>query len=171
MKERESQVARAQEDDGRPVAALITAYTVGPGLLRDAVAGMDAAALHARPIDGMMSSLEVLCHVADCDQFLADRMKRTAATENPTLMGVDATPYLEVLRYQERDPELQLQLIDITRRQMAEDLSGLPDDAWARTANHSETGVVTLRQLLFHAIRHLEYHVGAIEAKREALGL
>jgi uncharacterized damage-inducible protein DinB len=171
MTDQTAQVARAQEDDGRPVAVLIAAYAAGPGLLREAIAGMDAEALRARPIEGMMSSLEVLCHVADCDQFLADRMKRTAATATPTLMGVDASPYLEVLRYQESDPELQLQLIEVTRRQMAEALSGLPDDAWARTATHSETGVVTLRQLLFHAVRHLEYHVGTVEAKREALGL
>jgi uncharacterized damage-inducible protein DinB len=171
MTDQTAQVARAQEDDGRSVAALIAAYAAGPELLVAAAAGMDAEALRARPIDGMMSSLEVLCHVADCEQFLADRMKRTAATEKPTLMGVDASPYLEVLRYQERDPELQLLLVDATRRQMAEDLARLGEDAWARTANHSETGVVTLRQLLFHAVRHLEYHVGTIEAKREALGL
>jgi uncharacterized damage-inducible protein DinB len=166
-----AQVARAQADDGRPVAELIAAYVEGPRQLLDAVAGMDLEALRARPIEGMMSSLEVVCHVADCDQFLADRMKRTAATEVPTLMGVDATPYLEVFGYQDSDPELQLLLLDVTRRQMAEDLSRLDADAWSRTAVHSETGVVTLRQLLFHSVRHLEYHVGTIEAKRAALGL
>jgi uncharacterized damage-inducible protein DinB len=165
------QVSSAQSDDGRPVADLIAAYRAGSGALREAVAGMDGQSLRARPIEGMMSALEVLGHVADCEQFLADRMKRAAATETPTLMGVDATPYLEALHYQDRDPELQLQLIDVTRRQLAEDLERIPAEAWSRTAVHSETGVVTLRQLLLHAIRHLESHVATIEVKREALGL
>lgn len=169
--DRTEQAARAQSDDGRPVAELIGVYLAGPRLLRDAVAGMDLATLRARPIEGMMSSLEVVCHVADCEQFLADRMKRTAATERPTLMGVDATPYLEVLHYQDRDPELQLLAVEVTRRQMAEDLARLDDHAWARTAIHSETGTVTLRQLLFHAVRHLEYHARTIAEKRAALGL
>jgi uncharacterized damage-inducible protein DinB len=169
--DRTNQVARAQSDDGRPVGELIDAYRAGPRRLLEAVAGMDGTAMRARPIEGMMSTLEVLSHVADCEQFLADRMKRTAATDTPTLMGVDATPYLEVLHYQDRDPDLQLLLVDVTRRQMADDLARLEEEAWARTARHSETGVVTLRQLLFHAVRHLEYHVDTIAAKRAALGL
>jgi uncharacterized damage-inducible protein DinB len=170
MTDQTRQVAAAQEDDGRPIAEAVAAYRAGSRALRDAVAGMDLEALRARPIDGMMSSLEVLCHVADCEQFLADRMKRTAATDTPMLMGVDSTPYLEILHYHERDPDLQLLLVEVTRDQMADDLERLDEDAWTRTAVHSETGIVTLRQLLFHAVRHLEFHVGTIEAKRAALG-
>ena len=171
MSEAAGQVERAQADDGTPEADAIVAYLDGVRLIRDALSGMDAEALRARPIDGRMSSLEVLCHVADCEQFLADRMKRTIGTEKPLLMGVNATTYLTALRYHDRDPGLELDLIDVTRRQMAADLSRLGAEAWTRTAVHSETGLVTLRQLLLHAIRHLEQHVDAIREKRRALGL
>jgi uncharacterized damage-inducible protein DinB len=166
-----AQVAAAQGDDGRSVVELVAAYVAGPRLLREVVHGMSLEQLRARPVEGKMSSLEVLSHVADCEQFLADRMKRTAATEHPLLVGIDATPYLEVLHYQERDPELQLELVDVTRRQLAADLARLGDDAWLRPAVHTETGLVTVRQLLLHAIRHLEYHVETIREKRRALGL
>jgi uncharacterized damage-inducible protein DinB len=171
MADQIAQVAAAQSDDGLEASELVAAYVAGLRLLRDSVVGMDLPALQARPVDGMMSSLEVLSHVADCEQFLADRIKRTAATQRPLLVGIDASPYLEVLHYQDRDPEIQLRLVEATRLHLAADLARLPDEAWTRVAIHTETGLVTLRQLLLHAIRHLEYHAGTINEKRRALGL
>ncbi|MDO8914494.1 MAG: DinB family protein [Coriobacteriia bacterium] len=171
MADQSAQVAAAQSDDGLAVAELVAAYVAGVQLLEDSVAGMDLATLRERPIEGQMSSLEVLSHVADCEQFLADRIKRTAATDRPLLVGIDASPYLTVLHYQDRDPELQLRLVEMTRLNLAADLAWLPEDAWTRVAIHTETGLVTMRQLLLHAIRHLEYHVGTILEKRRALGL
>jgi hypothetical protein len=67
--------------------------------------------------------MTVVCHIADCEQFFADRMKRTVAMERPLLLGADGFRYSE------------------------------PLDAWQRPAVHSETGLVTLRQLLLHAIK------------------
>jgi len=139
--------------------------------VREALVGMDEEMLRSRPIPGKMSTLEVLGHIADSEQYLADRMKRTIATDKPLLMGVDGILYLEALRYHERDADLQLHLIEVTREQMAADLDQLDDSAWIREAVHSETGLVTLRQLLLHAIRHLEGHVAAVREKRDALGL
>lgn len=165
------QVKRAQADDGRTSEELVAAYRRGPALLREVLGGMDAGALRARPIAGKLSSLEVLAHLADCEQFLADRMKRTVAMERPLLVGVDPTNYMERLHYQDRDPELQLRLIELTREQMAADLDRLPAEAWERQGVHTETGLVTVRQMLLHTIRHLEFHAGTIREKREALGL
>ena len=86
-------------------------------------------------------------------------------------MGVDGMAYIGALSYSERDPELDLKLVEVTRLQMAADLERLPADAWLRSAIHSETGLVTVRALVLHAIRHVERHVDAIRLKREALGL
>ena len=171
MADDSARMQRAQPDDPLTPAELIAAYRQGPMLVRDALEGMNAAMLRARPIPGKMSSLEVVCHIADCDQFLADRMKRTIATENPLLMGVDGMLYLAALRYQDRELELQLRVIEITREQMAADLDRLDDSAWEREAVHSEDGLMTLEQLLLHTVRHLESHVAAIREKRDALGL
>ena len=169
MAEQWQQVATAQVDDGRSNRDLIGAYRRGSLDLRAALTGMSAEELRARPFAGMMSSLEVVCHLADCEQFLADRMKRIIGTDRPLLMGVDATPYLERLRYHDRNLELQLQLVDVTRQQMASDLERLEDAAWERVGIHTETGKVTLRQALLHSVRHLEYHVERIAEKRAAL--
>jgi uncharacterized damage-inducible protein DinB len=164
-------VRGAQVDDGRPAAQLIHLYRSGPEHLRELVSDMTREQLLERPVPGKMSTMEVVCHVVDADQFLADRMKRTIATDRPLLVGVDGILYLEALHYHDRDLQLQLSLLDVTRWQMAEDLDRLEDAAWSRAAVHSESGLVTLRQLLWHAIRHLERHGDAITEKRKALGL
>ncbi len=164
-------VARAQAEDGRSSAELIAAYRRGPSLLRESIADMDDQQLLAYPVAGKMSAKEVVCHVVDADQFLADRMKRTIATEVPLLVGVDGMLYLAALHYAERDLDLDFALLFATRAQMAADLERLTSDTWERKAVHTETGLVTLTGLLLHAIRHVERHVAAILEKREALGL
>jgi uncharacterized damage-inducible protein DinB len=164
-------VERATMDDDSTPATLIARYVAGTAMLETSIEGMTPEQLAAHPIAGKMSSQEVVCHIVDADQFMADRMKRTIATDRPLLMGVDGITYLEALHYADRDLELDLRLLEVTREQMAADLRRLDDSAWERPAIHSEIGLVTLRRLLLHTIRHLERHVAAIEEKRAALGL
>jgi uncharacterized damage-inducible protein DinB len=164
-------VAAAQRDDGSlPTGAIVAAYERGPEALRDAVRGLSPDQLRARPVPGRWSTLEVVCHLADCEQFFADRMKRTIATDRPLLLGAEGGRYPGPLRYHDRDLEEELDLIAVTRRQMARTLRLLPAEAWARSAVHSETGLVTLRQLVLHAVRHQDHHLVFVAEKRRALG-
>lgn len=166
-----ARIEAAQDDDGQPVSELIERYRRGPDAVRAATRGLTGAQLLSRPVAGKMSTQEVVGHIADADQYLADRLKRTIATDRPLLVGVESALYPLPLHYHKRDIELDLDLLAVTRAQMASDLDRLAEDAWLRTAVHTETGLVTLRQLLLHAIRHLEGHVDAIDEKRAALGL
>ena len=170
MPDTKSQVTAATEGPDSP-ADLLVRYAEGGAVLRDAIAGLDADALRARPVAGKMSSLEVVAHIVDADQFMCDRMKRTIATERPLLMGVDGIAYLEKLHYHERDPQLDVRLLELQREQLAADMSRIPEAAWQRDSVHSEVGLLTLRQLLNHAVRHLESHVEAIAEKRSAMGM
>ena len=165
------QIRSAQNDDGAPIAELIARYRTGHGLLQKTLQDLDDTQLDARPVPGKLSAREVLAHVADCEQFYADRMKRTIAMDRPLLFGADGWLYPEALHYENRDTQLDLRLIEVTRAQMARDLEALGAETWGRVAVHSETGLVTLRQLLLHAIRHLEWHVETILEKRAAMGL
>src|SRR5579862_8135067 len=134
----------AQRDDhSLAVADMISAYEKGVEELRAGVAGMTGDQFRLRPVPGKWSTLEVVCHIADCEQFFADRMKRTVAMDRPLLLGADGFRYPEPLRYQEHDLEQELDLVAVTRRQVARTLRLLAPDAWQRTAVHSETGLVT----------------------------
>jgi GNAT superfamily N-acetyltransferase len=164
------QIAAMTQDGLSPAPAqLLEEYEAGRGLLRGTVSGMTREDLLARPVPGRWSTLEVVCHISDTEQFFADRMKRTLAMNRPLLMGADGWLYPEAVRYHDRDLVEELALVDLTRRQMVRILKLVPSEAWGRTAVHSETGLMTLRQLLRHAIGHLKHHLAFIEEKRQAL--
>ena len=166
-----TQIEDTQVDRGEPAAELVDRYQRGAALLRSSLEGLTAEQLHERPIADKMSTQEVVCHTADCEQFLADRMKRCIALERPLLVGIDGWNYPEALHYAERDIELDLALVDATRAQMAADLDRVAEEVWSRVGVHTETGLVTLRQLLLHTINHLEWHLQTIDDKRIAMGL
>jgi uncharacterized damage-inducible protein DinB len=150
---------------------LIESYAAGPRLLRQAVADMSREQLLARPVAGKWSTLEVVCHLADFDPIIADRMKRVIAEDRPQLIGADEQRFAAALTYHERDAEEELALIELTRAQMARILRQLPAAALGRVGVHNERGPRTLEDLLTGAISHIPHHVRFIAEKRRALGL
>jgi hypothetical protein len=150
--------------------ALIDAYLAGPKTLRQAVAGMSRDQVLARPIAGKMSTLEVVCHLADFDPILADRMKRIIAEDRPTLIGADENRFKSALAYHDRDLEEELSIIELTRSQMARILRTLPPEALQRVGVHNERGELTLEKMLTTLINHIPHHVAFIAEKRKALG-
>src|SRR6478672_5806597 len=81
------------------LAQMIEEYLAGPAAVRKAVAGMNAEQVRARPVAGKWSTLEVVCHLADFDPILADRMKRVIAEDRPTLVGADENRFAASLAY------------------------------------------------------------------------
>jgi hypothetical protein len=153
------------------IAPLIENYLAGVETLRQAVAGMTGDQLRTRPVPGKWSTQEVVCHLADFEPILSDRMKRVIAEERPQLIGADENRFAATLAYQERDVVEELAIIDQTRRQLARILRLLPDEALSRVGVHNERGPLTLEKLLFSAINHIPHHVKFIQDKRKALGL
>jgi len=151
--------------------SLIDSYLGGVQDLRNAVAGLNREQLTARPVPGKWSTLEVVCHVADFDPILADRMKRVIAEDRPTLLGADEKRFAATLAYHQRDLEEELTIIAKTRQQMARILRTLAEDILQRVGVHNERGPRTLEQLLTTASNHIPHHVKFIRAKRQALGL
>jgi hypothetical protein len=163
------EVADAHSDESLPTVALIAAYERGIADLRAAVSGMTEDEIRRRPVPGRWSTLEVVCHLSDCEQFFADRMKRTLAMDRSLLVGADGSRYPEPVQYHQRDLAEELDLVEITRRQMVCILRPVPDAAWDHTAVHTETGLVTLRQRLLHAINHLAHRRRFVAEKRTTL--
>ena len=147
---------------------LIARYLEGPALVRDTIAGMDAAQLHARPIPGKMSTHEVVTHIVDSESGLGGRIGRAVAGEEPPLRQ-GAHP--EITSDPARDLDAELPSLESARRQMAEELRQLPPEVWERVALRGADREMTVRQVLALMTRHLENHVAAIEEKRAALGL
>jgi uncharacterized damage-inducible protein DinB len=153
------------------IPELIDAYLAGPKTLRQAVEGMSKEQLLARPVAGTWSTLEVVCHLADFEPIMADRMKRVIALDRPALLGADEQRFAATLAYHDRDLEEELTIIEQTRRQLARILHKLPAEALSRIGVHNERGPRTLEQLLTGATNHIPHHVKFIHEKRQALGL
>src|SRR5262249_25593662 len=132
-------------------------------------AGLTREQLVSRPVAGKWSTLEVVCHVCDSEQLFSDRIKRTLALDRPLLVAADPEGYPEAVRYHDRDLEEELALVELTRRETARILKLVPSEAWQRTGVHTEGGLVSLRQLVLHATRHLKHHLRFIQEKRRAL--
>jgi hypothetical protein len=147
------------------------AYLAGPAALRAAVAGLSGDQLLARPVPGKWSTLEVVCHLADFEPILADRMKRVIAFDRPQLLAADENGFARTLAYHDRDLEEELAVVETTRRQMARILRALPESAAERIGTHSERGPKTLMELLTGATGHIAHHLPFVTAKRQALGL
>jgi hypothetical protein len=149
----------------------IESYLTGVQTLRDAIKGMTPDQLKARPIAGKWSTQEVICHLADFDPILADRMKRVISHDNPTLLGADENLFAATLSYNDRDIEVELDVIENTRKQLARVLRRLPDAAFQRIGTHNERGPISLEKWLTIATNHIPHHVQFILEKRRALGL
>src|SRR5262245_2732310 len=89
-------------------------YLAGVAQLRAAVAGMTREQLIARPVPGRWSTLEVVCHISDFEPILAERMKRIIAMgkDVPLLLVADENLFVSELKYQERDIQEELVLIE-----------------------------------------------------------
>ena len=162
-------VAKTQVDDGRAVDQLLAEYRGGYAELQSAVAGLSEEQLRSRPVPGRWSTLELLGHLADCEQMYAERIKRTLGSPRPLLLGMDPTEYAGPLHSNERPPELVMDLFRVTRAECAAMLTRCDSGDWLREAVHSETGVVTLRQLVLHPCRHLRHHLPFFAEKRTAM--
>src|SRR5688500_7434262 len=114
------------------LAPMVEKYLDGVRLLRQSVAGMPREQVPSRRVAGKWSTVEVICHLADFDPILADRMKRVIAEDRPTLLGADENKFAAALAYQERDAEEELTIIEKGRSQMGRILRKLPDSALQR---------------------------------------
>jgi hypothetical protein len=159
-----------RDDETLGAAELLAAYERGIDDLRAALAGMTPEQVLARPVPGRWSTQECVSHLADTEILYTERIVRTIAMDRPLLMNADEKLYIERLDYQGFDLEEQLALFTALRRHAARILRALPPEAWQRTAVHSDSGLLTLRQLVLQAVRHLRHHLPFIAEKRAALG-
>src|ERR1700751_1885973 len=119
---------------------LIEEYVACSARLRQAVAGLSAEELTARPGPGDWSILELVIHLTDSDYIAIDRMKRILTEDNPPLLYADETAYVERLHSHEQDLEDALVLFEVGRRQWARVLRRLPDEAFLRAGTHNRRG-------------------------------
>ena len=160
-----------QDDPSISNSDLIADYEKGSADLQSAVAGMTADQTKARPIPGKWSTVECVAHLAGTEIYFTDRIERTIALDHPLLMSTDERPYPDRIGFQELDLSEEVALLVALRKHVARVLKRQPAEAWNRTAVHTGSGILKLRQLVLQSVRHLRHHLPFIAEKRKALGI
>ena len=150
--------------------SIIDQYEAGVGKLRSAVAGLSPSELQAKPIAGKWSTQQVVVHLADAEAAFVDRVKRIIAQDQPALLAWDENRFSERLRYEDQSAADAVELIVLSRRQLARILRASPDSVLDRAGVHSEAGRMTAREVLAKAVSHLDHHLKFVNEKRKALG-
>ena len=149
---------------------LLDSYLAGAEELRAAVAGMSREQQTSRPIPGKWSTLEVVCHLADTDANIVQRIKRVLAEDRPAFDRVRPDQMQAALAYHARDAEEEVAIIDLGRRQVARILRASPE-AWERVGVVGDRGERSVIQMLNGAVDHVRHHLKLVVEKRRALGL
>ena len=150
---------------------LINDYFAGADLVTQAIRGLNDEQLRTRPVPGMWSTLEVVCHLADTEALFAERMKRVLTEDRPPLLFSDPDRCAAALAYHQRDATTEATLISLLRHQMTSILRSQPDSAWQRIGVHNTAGEQTLEQLVQKAVSHLAHHLQIVGDKRQLLGI
>lgn len=158
-----------QDDPTVSNADLVAAYEQGIKDLLLAVEGMTPEQSKARPIPGKWSTIEVVAHLAGTEIYFTDRIERTIALDHPLLMSTDEKPYPDRIGFQDLDLIEEGTMFVALRKHVARVLKRQPPEAWKRTAVHTGSGILNLRQLVFQSVRHLRHHLPFIAEKRAAL--
>ena len=151
--------------------ALIRRYAEGPALIRRTLARVPAEALQWRPASGKWSVHEIILHCADSESHSHGRIRFLLAEPTPLIVGYDQDRWATTLEYHNLPIEAALATIDAVRANTVPLLERVPDEAWSRTGQHSQSGTYTADDWLTIYAEHLEVHARQIDRNLNAWSL
>jgi|SRR5437870_7660068 len=146
---------------------LLERFRRGPELLAVVLTGVFGEEEDFSPAAGKWSIRQIVAHLADAELVGGHRLRAVIAEDNPTLTSYDQEAWTRNLDYTKRKPKQSLESFRRVRAENYELLKALPEDAFARTGNHTERGAMTLLQLLETYAEHAESHARQMQAIRE----
>lgn len=106
------------------------------------------------------TTLEVLCHVRDFDEFFMGRAQMMLEQDNPELPAYDHEAIAIERRYNEQDLQQVLKELAAVRMSFIKFFLKLDEAQWARFGIHPERGHFTMTdaviQVGHHDVNHLE---------------
>jgi hypothetical protein len=140
-----------------------------PALLRDAVEGVDDAALYRPEAPGKWSVVEVVQHLADSELVYGYRIRMTVGHDRPPIPGYDQDLWAQNLAYREVRLEDALADFEALRTMNLRFLRALPEAAWERVGLHAERGEESVRKLTRMMGGHDLVHLRQIERIKAAV--
>jgi len=98
-------------------------------------------------------------------------MRRVVEEDGPFLSAFDQEAYARDRNYQEEITGLVLPALVEHRTAQVELLRSVSAEAWVRTGNHEESGVITLEELAMGGVTHDAEHLEQVKTLRNAQGV
>lgn len=153
---------------------LLTAYAEGPTRVRSSIEGLTEHELRARSRGADRWSIhEIILHCADSEVQGTLRIRKVWSEPGSLLSYYDQDIWVREIDYMREGSEARdraLQLLALLREHTLPLLERATTEDWAKTGNHPEYGLITLRNLLELYADHTERHVEQILEGRKLLG-
>jgi len=147
---------------------ILERFRRGGELLAMATTGAAGPELDYKPAPGKWSVRQIVCHLADSEAVGVMRIRQIAAEDNPTLQGFNGELWADHLDYGRRKISQALETFRKLRGENHELLKAMPEDVFSRTGTHTESGKLTLLDLVKGNAEHVEGHVEQIQRTRAA---
>jgi hypothetical protein len=154
-------------DERREKIARIEAL---PAKLEAAVRGLTDSQLDTPYREGGWRVRQVVHHLADSHMNAFIRAKLIITENNPTFKPYNQDDWAMTADAGTLPLQSSLSIIRGLHERWVALLRSLPEDAWSRTAQHPESGPMTLERLLSIYSAHGEKHVRQITGLRDAKG-
>ena len=148
----------------------IATLAAAPGLLREAVAGLNDAQLDTPYRPGGWTVRQVVHHLPDSHINSYVRFRLALTEDQPAVKAYDEKTWAELPDARSAPPELSLDLFEHLHRRWVGLLEGLGDADFARTFRHSELGLVRLDTNLALYAWHSRHHIAHITGLRRRMG-
>lgn len=148
--------------------AKIESYSRAADELEAALAELPRAMWTWRPAPDQWTAHEIVIHIADSEANSFVRCRRFIAEPGSGLMGYDETAWARRLDYHAQSVPEAVELFRVLRRNTYHLIRDLPEAVWAHTAEHSESGRMTLDDWLDIYERHVREHAAQMRAVRAA---
>lgn len=148
------------------IAELLERFRRGGEVLAVATLGAAGPQLDFSPAPGKWTVRQIVCHLLDSELVACMRFRSVIAEDNPTLPAYDQDAWATNLHYEQRKLSPTMELFRKLRKTNYELLHDLPEEAFRRPAIHSETGPLTLLDLVKSYASHVENHARQIQEVR-----
>jgi hypothetical protein len=154
----------------QPTETLTTIYTAQADELESLISITSVAEISSQPGENRWSVLQIVGHLADAELLASVRLRRIITQDRANLFGYKQETWADRLNYSQRKIETITARFTLLRRENAELLSELENEAWNLTGAHDEYGVLSLRQLIEGYVEHTAKHLNQIRRTLADLG-
>ena len=108
---------------------------------------------------------EIIIHISDVEMIGYLRIRTVIAEPGQTIMRYDPDKWTKELNYITHSISQALEIVKVTRATNAKLLRLIPEEKWSNTVIHSESGEMSLYEVVEYFTNHLLHHLFKIDQR------